>query len=53
MPHPDDIVTSTFQIMSVARDVLLDKIVVYHILCLYVECNVLCGNKALLNLNLN
>ena len=35
--------------MSVAGDVLLDKSIVYHILNLYVECNVLCGNKALLN----
>ena len=35
--------------MSVAGDVLLDKVVVYHILCLYVEYTVLRGYKVLLN----
>ena len=39
--------------MPAAGDVLLDKIVAYHILCLYVEYNVLCGNKVLLNWKLN
>ena len=47
--HPDDIVTSTIQIVSNAGDVFLEKIVLCHIVCLHVEYNASCGNKILLN----
>ena len=39
--------------MSVAGDVLLVKIGLYHILCLFIDYNVSCGNEVLLNLKKN
>ena len=51
--HPYDIDTCTIEEECLSLEMFDLEIVPYHILCLYVEYAVLCGNKVLLNLNLN
>ena len=51
--HPYDIDTCTIEEECLSLEMFNLEIVPYHILCLYVEYVVLCGNKVLLNLNLN
>ena len=51
--HPYDIDTYTIKEQCLSLEMFNLEIVPYHALCLYVEYAVLCGNKVLLNLNLN